>query len=98
LPASATIQGALTDTFLNALFEHCALYDGKMDFRAYLDFVLAMENKSDAASVTYFMRIVCTTNTLDARTIAHYFNEIRVRGIWPCARLSCRYLSRTLKA
>ncbi|CAL8088430.1 unnamed protein product [Orchesella dallaii] len=49
---------SLTETFVNRLFQECLTFDGKMDYRTYLDFVLAVENRKEPASINYFFRIL----------------------------------------
>ena len=35
----------LTDIFIDRVFEECQTFKGEMDYRTFVDFVLAMENK-----------------------------------------------------
>ena len=35
----------LTPTFIDRIFEECLTYGGEMDYKTYLDFVLALENR-----------------------------------------------------
>ncbi len=38
--------GLLTSAFIERVFQECLTYEGEMDYKGYLNFVLAMENKS----------------------------------------------------
>ena len=35
----------LTNIFIDRVFEECQTFEGEMDYKTFLDFVLAMENK-----------------------------------------------------
>lgn len=37
----------LTPTFISRVFEECLTYEGEMDYKTYLDFVLALENRKE---------------------------------------------------
>ena len=37
----------LTPAFVNRVFEVCLTYGGEMDYKTYLDFVLALENRKE---------------------------------------------------
>ncbi|ESP03036.1 hypothetical protein LOTGIDRAFT_110627 [Lottia gigantea] len=50
--------GTLTDVFLDRVFQECLTYEGEMDYKAYLDFVLTMENKREPQSLRYLFRIL----------------------------------------
>ena len=51
-------KGTLTQVFLQQLFQECLTYEGEMDYKAYLDFVLAMENRKETQALQYFFRIL----------------------------------------
>ena len=57
--------GTLTKIFIERVYQECLTYDGEMDYKTYLDFVLAMENKSDPQSLQYLFRV------LDTRSEGH---------------------------
>ncbi|XP_023164298.1 serine/threonine-protein phosphatase 2A regulatory subunit B'' subunit gamma-like isoform X2 [Drosophila hydei] len=38
-------SGTLTSAFMDRVFEECHTYDGEMDYKTYLGFVLALENR-----------------------------------------------------
>jgi serine/threonine-protein phosphatase 2A regulatory subunit B'' len=48
----------LTEFFVNRLFEEYQTFEGEMDYKTFLDFVLAMENKKSVQSLTYFWKIL----------------------------------------
>lgn len=50
--------GTLTSVFIDRIFEECLTYDGEMDYKTYLDFVLALENRHKPQSIHYFFRIL----------------------------------------
>lgn len=51
-------SGTLTNVFLDRLFAECITYDGEMDYKTYLDFVLALENRQEPQSLQYLFRIL----------------------------------------
>lgn len=51
-------SGTLTDVFLERVFQECVTYSGEMDYKSYLDFVLALENRSEPQSLQYLFRIL----------------------------------------
>ena len=48
----------LTPTFIDRIFEECLTYGGEMDYKTYLDFVLALENRKEPQALAYFFRIL----------------------------------------
>ncbi|KAK7103080.1 serine/threonine-protein phosphatase 2A regulatory subunit B'' subunit gamma-like [Littorina saxatilis] len=50
--------GTLTDVFLDRVFQECLTYEGEMDYKTYLDFVLAMENRREPQALRYLFRIL----------------------------------------
>ncbi|RNA36688.1 serine threonine- phosphatase 2A regulatory subunit B subunit [Brachionus plicatilis] len=51
-------SGTLTDVFLDRVFQECVTYSGEMDYKSYLDFVLALENRSEPQALQYLFRIL----------------------------------------
>ncbi|XP_065842147.1 serine/threonine-protein phosphatase 2A regulatory subunit B'' subunit gamma-like [Oscarella lobularis] len=51
-------SGTLTSAFVERVFQECLTYEGEMDYKTYLDFVLAMENKKEPQAVQYFFRLL----------------------------------------
>lgn len=54
--------GTLTGVFLNRVFQECLTYDGEMDYKTYLDFVLALENRKEPQSLQYIFRLLDIQN------------------------------------
>jgi len=50
--------GTLTDVFLDRVFQECLTYDGEMDYKTYLDFVLALENRKEPQALQYLFRLL----------------------------------------
>ena len=50
--------GTLTPVFVERVFQECLTYEGEMDYKTYLDFVIAMENKKEIQSLQYLFRIL----------------------------------------
>ncbi|CAB4069227.1 PPP2R3 [Lepeophtheirus salmonis] len=50
--------GTLTDTFIQRVFQECLTYDSEMDYKTYIDFVLAFENRKSPQSLRYFFHIL----------------------------------------
>ena len=48
----------LTPIFIDRIFEECLTYGGEMDYKTYLDFVLALENRKEPQALAYFFRIL----------------------------------------
>ncbi len=55
-------SSGLTDIFIDRIFEEYQTFDGEMDYKTFLDFVLAMENKKSPQALTYFWRIIDVFN------------------------------------
>jgi len=54
--------GTLTSVFLDRVFQECLTYDGEMDYKTYLDFVLAMENRKEPQALQYLFRLLDVQN------------------------------------
>jgi serine/threonine-protein phosphatase 2A regulatory subunit B'' len=52
----------LTKIFVDRVFETSETYDGKMDFKSFVEFILAFENIKEQAATRYFFRIVDVYN------------------------------------
>lgn len=70
--------GSLTKVFIDRVFEECLTYSGEMDYKTFLDFVLAMETKKSPQSLAYFWRLldIKKQGYLDIFTINYFFREI----------------------
>ena len=44
--------------FLERVFQECLTYEGEMDYKTYLDFVLAIENKKEPAALQYLFKLL----------------------------------------
>ncbi|XP_066999650.1 serine/threonine-protein phosphatase 2A regulatory subunit B'' subunit gamma [Anabrus simplex] len=71
--------GTLTKVFMERVFQECLTYDGEMDYKTYLDFVLAMENRQEPQSLHYLFRIldVHGKGYLDTFTLNYFFRSIQ---------------------
>ena len=71
--------GTLTKVFIERIFQECLTYDGEMDYKTYLDFVLAMENKSDPQSLQYLFRVLDTRHQgyLSVYSLNFFFRSIQ---------------------
>ncbi|XP_046686350.1 serine/threonine-protein phosphatase 2A regulatory subunit B'' subunit gamma-like [Homalodisca vitripennis] len=71
--------GTLTKVFLERVFQECLTYDGEMDYKTYLDFVLALENQHEPQSLHYLFRILDIKNQgyLDTFCLNYFFREIQ---------------------
>ena len=68
----------LTPTFIDRIFEECLTYGGEMDYKTYLDFVLALENRKEPQSLTYFFRILDVKHQgfLNTFCLNYFFRDI----------------------
>lgn len=76
-------SGTLTRAFLQRVFQQCLTYDGEMDFKTYLDFVLALENRKEPAALAYLFRILDINGQgyLDSFTLNYFFKAIQEQMI-----------------
>jgi hypothetical protein len=60
---------------MERVFQECLTYDGEMDYKTYLDFVLAMENRHEPQSLQYLFRILDINNKgyLDTFCLNYFF-------------------------
>lgn len=72
-------SGTLTSVFLNHVFDECLTYDGEMDYKTYLDFVLALENRQEPQSLQYLFRILDFDHNgyLTAFNLHYFFKGIQ---------------------
>ena len=70
--------GTLTPAFIDRVFQECLTYEGEMDYKTYLDFVLALENRKEPQSLQYYFRIldVRQQGHIDAFTLNFFFRDI----------------------
>nr|XP_022906748.1 serine/threonine-protein phosphatase 2A regulatory subunit B'' subunit gamma-like [Onthophagus taurus] len=82
-------SGTLTEPFLERIFQTCLTYSGEMDYKTYLDLVLALENRSEPQAIAFLFRILDIKGQgyLDAFTLNYFFRAIqeqmRVHGAEP---------------
>eukprot|EP00051_Salpingoeca_urceolata_P001805 m.44247 g.44247 ORF g.44247 m.44247 type:complete len:519 (-) comp11688_c0_seq1:31-1587(-) len=50
--------GGLTPATVGRIFEECTSYSGEIDYKVFLDFVLAKENPTSKQSIEYFFRLL----------------------------------------
>lgn len=55
---SAYQNGILTQVCIERIFEECNTFSGEIDFRVYLDIVLALENRSAKASQRFLFKLL----------------------------------------
>eukprot|EP00274_Cyanoptyche_gloeocystis_P003848 CAMPEP_0196660466 /NCGR_PEP_ID=MMETSP1086-20130531/39914_1 /TAXON_ID=77921 /ORGANISM="Cyanoptyche gloeocystis , Strain SAG4.97" /LENGTH=417 /DNA_ID=CAMNT_0041994893 /DNA_START=59 /DNA_END=1309 /DNA_ORIENTATION=- len=51
-------QGTLTPVFVQRVFQEYNTYNGEMDYKTFLNFVLAMENKKTPQGLRYFFQLL----------------------------------------
>uniref|UniRef100_A0A5K3FYD9 Serine/threonine-protein phosphatase 2A regulatory subunit B'' subunit gamma n=1 Tax=Mesocestoides corti TaxID=53468 RepID=A0A5K3FYD9_MESCO len=89
-------NGTLTDAFLDRVFQECLTYEGEMDYKAYLDFVLAMENRHEPQAIIFLFRILDLggQGRLCSRTLEYFFSAVEERlGPSPDVPRSCDVLN-----
>ncbi|XP_014260377.1 serine/threonine-protein phosphatase 2A regulatory subunit B'' subunit gamma-like [Cimex lectularius] len=71
--------GTLTSVFLERVFQECLTYEGEMDYKTYLDFVLALENRHEPQSLQYLFRILDINGKgyLDTFSLNYFFRAIQ---------------------
>ncbi|XP_075050545.1 serine/threonine-protein phosphatase 2A regulatory subunit B'' subunit gamma-like [Mixophyes fleayi] len=67
--------GTLTNIFLDRVFQECLTYDGEMDYKTYLDFVLALENRKEPAALQYIFKLLDIQNkgSLNVFSLNYFF-------------------------
>ena len=71
--------GTLTSVFIDQVFQVCLTYDGEMDYKTYLDFVLALENRREPQALQYLFRIldVQQSGCLNVFALNYFFRAIQ---------------------
>lgn len=77
-------SGMLTDVFIDRVFEEYQTYrdsetgEREMDYKTFLDFVLAMENKNSRQAIQYFWKLIDIQHKghLDGFVINYFFRAI----------------------
>uniref|UniRef100_A0A2P2IBC3 Serine/threonine-protein phosphatase 2A regulatory subunit B'' subunit gamma n=2 Tax=Hirondellea gigas TaxID=1518452 RepID=A0A2P2IBC3_9CRUS len=72
-------MGTLTPVFIDRVFQECLTYDGEMDYKTYLDFVLALENQKEPQALHYFFKIldIDSKGHLTVFTLNYFFRSIQ---------------------
>lgn len=70
-------SGSLTSVFLDQVFQDSFTYDGEMDYKGYLNFVLALENRHEPQALRFLFRFldIKKQGYLDSFTI-NYFSRV----------------------
>lgn len=71
--------GTFTSVFLDRVFDECRTYDGEMDYKTFLDFVLALDNRHEPQALHYLFRILDVEHKgyLTASTLHYFFKGIQ---------------------
>merc|ERR1711904_315017 len=71
-------SGTLTQVFVDRIFQECHTYDDEMDYKTFLDFVLAIENKKTPQGLQYFFRLldVQKKGAFNIFTINYFFRAV----------------------
>ncbi|XP_068847476.1 serine/threonine-protein phosphatase 2A regulatory subunit B'' subunit gamma isoform X2 [Capricornis sumatraensis] len=69
----------MTNVFLDRVFQECLTYDGEMDYKTYLDFVLALENRKEPAALQYIFKLLDIENKgyLNVFSLNYFFRAIQ---------------------
>lgn len=69
----------LTSVFLDRVFQECLTYEGEMDYKTYLDFVLALENRKEPAALQYIFKLLDMENQghLNVFSLNYFFRAIQ---------------------
>lgn len=68
----------LTQIFIDRVFEEFQTFEGEMDYKTFLDFVLAMENKKSPQALHYFWKVldVYHKGAIDTFVINMFFRQV----------------------
>ena len=55
-------SSTLTPIFITRVFQECLTYGGEMDYKSYLDFVLALDNRNSPQGLRYLFQIMDIDN------------------------------------
>ena len=71
--------GTMTQAFLDRVFQECLTYEGEMDYKTYLDFVLALENRREPQALQYIFKLLDIRNLgyLDVFALHYFFRSIQ---------------------
>uniref|UniRef100_A0A8D8XZH8 Serine/threonine-protein phosphatase 2A regulatory subunit B'' subunit gamma n=1 Tax=Cacopsylla melanoneura TaxID=428564 RepID=A0A8D8XZH8_9HEMI len=70
--------GTLTSVFIERVFQESLTFETQMDYKTYLDFVLALENKGEPQALQYLFRFLDIRHQgyLDSFTLLYFFKAI----------------------
>lgn len=70
--------GTLTSVFIERVFQECLTYATQMDYKTYLDLVLALENKHEPQALQYLFRFLDIKHQgyLDTFTLFYFFKAV----------------------
>ena len=68
----------LTSIFIDRIFEEYQKYENAIDFKQFIDFVLAMENRKDPASIQFIWRAIDVyhKNAVDTFVINMFYRAV----------------------
>ncbi|KAI1284950.1 Serine/threonine-protein phosphatase 2A regulatory subunit B'' subunit gamma [Halotydeus destructor] len=71
--------GSLTKCLIGRIFEEFPTYDKEVDFKTYIDFVIAMENKKEPQALLYFFKLLDIHNKgyLDTFVLYYFFKDMQ---------------------
>eukprot|EP00743_Colponemidia_sp_Colp-15_P007803 GILK01008449.1.p1 GENE.GILK01008449.1~~GILK01008449.1.p1 ORF type:complete len:489 (-),score=106.96 GILK01008449.1:92-1462(-) len=71
-------SGMLTEVFIDRVFQEYQTYEGEMDYKTFLDFVLAMDNKKTPQGLSYIFRLldVQKKQLLDGFVVNYFFRAV----------------------
>ena len=73
-------SGTLSEAFVDALFQETHTYGGELDYKAYLDLVLATEFRASGPSLRYFFCILGGgAPTLGVGVLSHHAGNVARR-------------------
>ncbi|XP_055348642.1 serine/threonine-protein phosphatase 2A regulatory subunit B'' subunit gamma-like [Paramacrobiotus metropolitanus] len=72
-------KASLTEAFVRRVYEECLTYEGEMDYKTFLDVVLALGNKNEAPAVRFLFRILDVNHqgAIDRQTIYYFYKDIQ---------------------
>ncbi|OQV16201.1 Serine/threonine-protein phosphatase 2A regulatory subunit B'' subunit gamma [Hypsibius exemplaris] len=71
-------KASMTETFVQRVYEECLTYNDEMDYKTFLDLVLALNYKNEPPSIRYLFRIIDYKHqgAIDRQTIYYFFKDI----------------------
>jgi Ca2+-binding EF-hand superfamily protein len=71
-------ERCLTKEFINRVFECSQIYDGEMDYKHFLDFVLAIDGRRTPQGIMYLFKLldIWHQGYLDSFTINYFFRAV----------------------